>query len=274
MEKKFFCIRGYMKSGTNWVCRILNCHNTIDCVGEFHWESFFTALHNNSSRIAPKRKDNYLSTVRPNLELMIQNSLLQFADPDAKWIGDRTPTTLEPLILQGAPYVVMIRDIRDVLVSRMFHLYNHPRVTTVFDQYPEMKTRLMNFQEDPWYFKEHPTQLLDNEEIVRTSAAEWASFLKRDQLTQQNQSQLKVKNTRYEDLHSDFLPTARSLFEFLGCTPPEKFPNRVLPGLATESPNQLNRKGIVGDWENYMDDKCLAWIRQEAGDEMEKWGYR
>ena len=37
--KKFFVVRGFMKSGTNWLCRLLNLHPDISCAGEFHWQN-------------------------------------------------------------------------------------------------------------------------------------------------------------------------------------------------------------------------------------------
>ena len=273
MDKKFFCIRGYMKSGTNWLGRIFKSHHQIDCVGEFHWESFFSALDINAHRIAPKRKEHYLQTVRPNLELMIKRSLSQFSSPDAHWIGDRTPTTISPISIHDAPHIVIVRDIRDVLVSRMFHLFNHPRVTTIFDQYPQMKIRLEKFQQDPWYFKRHPGELLDHQEIVRTSAKEWAAFIDCDEDTIAAHPDLSVMRIRYEDLHREFTNTANSLFEFIGASAPTTLPDVVQPGHPKESPNELNRKGVVGDWENYMDERCVEWIVDEAGAQMTKLGY-
>ena len=274
MDKKFFCIRGYMKSGTNWLCRILKCHPLIDCVGEFHWESFYGALNANANRIAPKRKDNYLQTVSPHLETMIKESLIQFADPNAVWIGDRTPTTISPIAITDAPHFVIVRDIRDVVVSRMFHLFSHPRITTVFDQYPEMKIKLEHFQNDHWYFRNNPGELLNNEEIVRNSAREWAAFIEADDKTHHERPELSVLRLRYEDLHENFEASTKSLFQFIGESAPSDFPDRIRPGLTEESPTKLNRKGIVGDWQNYMDDQCQSWIVEEAGTQMRKMGYQ
>ena len=33
------------------------------------------------------------------------------------------------------------------------------------------------------------------------------------------------------------------------------------------------RKGIVGDWKNYMTDQARVWIREEAGEELIRQGY-
>ena len=273
METRYFCIRGYMKSGTNWLCRILRHHPEVDCVGEFHWETFYQALKANANRINPKRKQQYQTVVQANLESLVQRSLSQFAEPDALWIGDRTPTTLQPVILTDAPHFVIVRDFRDVIVSRMFHLYNHPRVTSVFDHYPEMKRRLEKYQDDQWYFRQHPEELLANEEIIRTSAKEWSQFLASDEATMLDNPQLRVLRIKYEQLHSEFNSTVGSIFEFLGLDAPTSFPERLTPGIEVEAPGELNRKGAVGDWKTYMNDTCLGWIEEEAGEQLQNQGY-
>ena len=273
-SKKFFCIRGYMKSGTNWVCRLLKFHPDIDCVGEFHWETFFHALEAIVANIAPARQQSLENTVRPELESMIKRCLVRIAAESAILIGDRTPTTLAPVVLSDAPQIVIIRDFRDVIVSRMFHLYNHPRVTQVFNRFPEMQIRLERFQQNPWFFRDHSPELLANEEIVRDSAREWANHQQSDRDTVQSDRDLAVKFIRYEELHADFERQARSLFDFLD-VPSEQlqFPAALRPGHANENPNQLNRKGLVGDWRHFMTEPARRWINQEAGQEMIRQGY-
>lgn len=271
-EQNFFCIRGYMKSGTNWLCRILNCHPDIDCIGEFHWESFYQALDQNVANIAPKRRQTLDEAVRPELEQMVRRSLSKLATPSARWIGDRTPTTIAPIVISDAVHFVAVRDFRDVIVSRMFHLYSHPRVTGVFDKYPEMKQRLTQFEANPWYFREHPEELIDNEEIVRTSAREWKQFLMSDQETIVNNSKLKVLRIKYESLHLNFAQQADQMFNSLELDTPT-LPSAVRPGHAEEKPNALNRKGQVGDWENYLGAEAKRWINEELSDQLQELGY-
>jgi len=124
---RFFCIRGYMKSGTNWMCRLLNQHPDVHCIGEFHWETFYRALHQNVQRIAPRRRKQLEKTVRVYLEQMIRNSLIELSGGSASVIGDRTPTTIEPVVM-AVPHIVMERNFRDVIVSRMYHLFNNHSV--------------------------------------------------------------------------------------------------------------------------------------------------
>lgn len=263
-----------MKSGTNWVCRLLKSHPAIDCVGEFHWETFFHALDGNVANIAPSRQRSLDDAVRPELEAMVQRCLVKLANDNAGLIGDRTPTTLAPVILSDAPQIVIVRDFRDVIVSRIFHLYNHPRVTHVFNRFPEMQIRLEKFQQNPWYFCDQPHELLANEEIVRDSAREWAAHQQSDRDTVLANRNLAVKFIRYEELHADFERQALSLFDFLDVRPEQlQFPAALRPGHDRENPNHLNRKGVVGDWRNYMTEPARRWINAGAGEELMRLGY-
>lgn len=271
-EFRFFCIRGYMKSGTNWMCRLLNQHPDVHCIGEFHWDSFFRALQHNVDRIATQRRQQLQSTVQPQLQQMIRNSLIELSGKSAPIIGDRTPTTIDPVILP-VPHIVMVRDFRDVIVSRMFHLFNHPRVTGIFARNPVMAERLQKFQSDCWYFHNNPQQLLDCEEIVRDSAAEWSQHLQADRATVADHPGLPVLLVRYEELHSNFESKLAEIFAFLDLKMPQRIPDRLTPGHAKEDPTALNRKGQVGDWKNYANDIVLRWIEEGAGQELRASGY-
>ena len=50
-------------------------------------------------------------------------------------------------------------------------------------------------------------------------------------------------------------------------------PNTLLPGHREEKPNSFNRKGVVGDWKNYIDSEVASRINDEAGNELLRQNY-
>ena len=274
-QYQFFFIRGFMKSGTNWLGRLLQTHPDVRVVGEFHWEPLVTVLNRMLRRNKIFSRLKIQESVRAHFDQMIRDSLIAATDNRVRVIGERTPTTLEPITLRGAPHLAIIRDGRDVLVSRAFHLFNHPNVTTLFDRFPEMQRDLDSFQADPWYFRHHPDRLLQNEEFVRDSCRWWKTHLQRDRETVEKLPRLPVRFVRYEDLQQDIEGERMRLLEFLGLgtehLPP--IPDSLRPDRIEENPTAFVRKGIVGDWKNYFTETTRAWFKQEAGEELIRQGY-
>lgn len=274
-NKRFFCLRGYMKSGTNWVGSLLNSHQEISCIGEFHWHEIVEGF-NHTLRTQPIFKsDDSKENSRRHFEEFIRRCMVDRADPTATLIGDRTPHTIIPVTLRNVPYISVIRDGRDILVSRVFHLYNSPEVSAVFDRFPAMAETLMKFQQDPWYFQKNPDQLLCHEVMVRESLTWWREHLQRDEQAVEMFPKLKIRFVKYEDLHRDTQGERAKLFEFLDVDPSRaaKIQGHLKPGFKHEQPTEFLRKGVVGDWRNYFTDQTKAWFNEEAGEELIKYGY-
>lgn len=276
MEKKFFCIRGYMKSGTNWLGSLLSSHQKIDCVGEFHWQDHVQPV-NRAIRLLPLYEANpeLGNRLRDELEELTRRMLRFSADPKARLIGDRTPHTIEPVVLRGCPHICIIRDGRDVLVSRAFHLFNRPESHRLFERFPELNSTFEQFRRDPWFFKNNPETLLANETMVRESAKWWKEHLVKDRAAIEKYPALPVMNVRYEDLHADVEGQRERLFEFLGVNPRKaaKIEGHLQPGFSTERPDEFLRKGAVGDWKNYFTDDVKRWFKDQAGDMLEMQNY-
>ncbi len=274
-NKRFFCLRGCMKSGTNWLSSLLSSHQDISCVGEFHWQDMVERFNHNLNTLPLYGSKEAKNRARDHFEDMIRKCLIDAAEPDATVIGDRTPHTIIPVTLRNVPYISIIRDGRDILVSRAFHLYNHPGVHRLFDRIPAMAETLKAFQADQWYFQKHPEKLLCHEVMVRESLAWWRDSLQRDEQAVELNPKLKIRFVRYEDLHQDTSAERAALFEFLDVDPNRaaKIEGHLKPGFQKERPAEFLRKGKVGDWKNYFTEQTCQWFKEEAGEQLIKYDY-
>ena len=275
-SRRYFCVRGFMKSGTNWLGTLLSSHQDISVVGEFHWQTLFNQFKKQFDNLPIYQINDALGPfVMQELQSLFQKGLDQLADPSASLVGDRTPTTIEPLIFEDTPTVSIIRDGRDVLVSRAFHLHNYPDVHRLFKRIPRMGRDHESFKADPWFFKKNPERLLRHELMVRESVRWWKEHLERDQQTIEQHPNAKIEFVKYEDLHADTFQVRKRLFEFLDVDPDKatKIEGVIAPGFANESPNEFLRKGKVGDWKNYFTDEVNQWFVEEAGETLERFGY-
>lgn len=275
-DKQIFCIRGHMKSGTNWLCRLLNLHPEIYSSGEYHWESYFrTYLHNRKVFRNLDEIEKESATIRKALQQMASSTMFQLSDRQAKFIGERSPTTIHPVVFRDSPYLCMVRDIRDIVVSKVFHFLNSPRVMANFNMATEVAGLKPQFDEDPWFFHKHPEKLLGSERFVRTTCQTWRQSIRSNQNTAQNHKGIRVKFIKYEALHKDLDATLTSAVEFIGADMAllPKVPRYLQPGHRDENPNKFNRKGQVGDWKNYMTATASRWINEECGSLMVELGY-
>jgi len=264
-----------MKSGTNWLGSLLSSHEEISCIGEFHWEELVSQFNRNQNDLPVFRHEKYKEQTRRHFEDFIRRCMIDRADPQATLIGDRTPHTIIPVTLRNVPYISIIRDGRDILVSRVFHLYNFPEVTGLFKRNPAMAATYSEFKKDPWFFQKHPEQLLCHEDVVRTSLRWWREHLRKDEETVQKLPKLEIRFVKYEDLHKDTKGERAKLFEFLEVDPSRaaEIKGSLKPGFKQERPSEFLRKGAVGDWQNYFTKQTKTWFKEEAGEELIKYGY-
>ena len=190
-EKRFFCLRGFMKSGTNWLGGLLNTHPDISVNGEFHLHRLVEQMNLNLKTVHLYGKGDNRENAKRHLETMIRRCMVDAADETATVIGDRTPHSIVPVTLRGTPHISIIRDGRDVLVSRLFHLYNYPEVTGLFGRQREMAENLAEFKKDPWFFTKHPHRLLNSKEMIVDSITWWRDHLQSDKSVQLHLSEFE-----------------------------------------------------------------------------------
>jgi len=258
------------------MCNLLNLHPRISCVGEFHWHRFLEPAHQNFRAKALFKRNPALQTlVLEGLDRMIKQTLIAAANPAATWIGDRNPSKIDTDILCGAHHFNIIRDGRDVLVSRVYHLFNRSEVTRWFEIDQELRNTLQRFQANPNYFRENPTALLCHEPMIRESAIGWASLIQENETVIEQHPGLPIMSVRYEQLHTNTDELRAQMYRFLDLDPAEAAPldDTTRPGFPKEKPNKFYRKGEVGDWRNYMTPQAKQWFNEEAGEILVKLGY-
>ena len=273
---RIFAVRGYMKSGTNWLCNLLNLHPQISCVGEFHWERINQAFGELLQRMDYLPRSTELrNCCRTQFQELVTTAIQAANQPGALWCGDRTPGVIDWHNLPDARFFDIVRDGRDILVSRAFHLLRRPETTPLFDDDEVLQRNLQNFQRNPEYFnQEAPHELLASEQLVRLTARAWVRIVTTNQQAFRDHPD-RVFCVRYEALHAETEATRRRMYEFLDVDPnlAQPLDPKTQPGFRKERPQGLLRKGAVGDWQLFFTEDVEAWFLDEAAPLMHELGY-
>lgn len=282
VEHRYFFVLGMHRSGTNWMCNVLNLHPEINCHGEYHLELLQAGVKNfttvgwglgSEPPLRAMTEDWFADFVRQALRTHIDRK------PHATWLGDRTPRHLEPL-LPDAPHFYIYRDGRDVTVSRVHQLLGADAV--VNEPWRSMVRPLVRaFREDPQIFKKDPERLCAAPEWIRTLARQWTNSLRRDFEAARGMEAGKISGrvmlVRYETLHAEPETERNRMYRFLDLDPARADPlsgdTRTKPGLTEERPADLYRKGVTGDWQNYATDSFRSILKEEMGDLLIELGY-
>ncbi|MBX3377391.1 MAG: sulfotransferase [Phycisphaeraceae bacterium] len=285
--RQFFFVRGHPRSGTNWVGALLNLHPKINCFGEFHFEDIRNAIDTLQGHVWQiTSREPLKSELDRCFEDLVRRCMrtLESRKPGAEWIGDRTPRGLR-VFLEGAPYIMIARDGRDVLLSWTYHvLRQRPHVVDVVvpaHLRSAFQVKHDHFNADHDYFRKHPEELLTDEGWVRFIAGRWANWMRADREAvrqiQQGELNARVLPIRYEELHADTEGGRRAMYRFLGLNPDEAAPlgkeNRTTPGFDQEDPTSFWRHGRIGDWKRYSNDRFKLWFKEAAGEALVECGY-
>ena len=283
ITRSLFFICGHPRSGTTWTVAVMNLHPRTFVQGEFRFE----ALRNAFDQLTrwPWHVAHH-EPIRTEAERAARDAVrrimgaISVHKPDATWLGDKTPRSLRVLI-PGAPHVLLVRDGRDVLVSRTFHEISSGGNMLKDPLYAGRMTALQQaFLADPDLFKREPHRLLAEEQWVRTLARQWAQQMRHDLAVasvMRERGRTPFHELRYERMRTDVESERATLYRFLGLDPagaaPVSAANRSAPGFETETPSGFYRKGEVGDWKNYFTDNAKRWFKQAAGDQLIALGY-
>ncbi|MBC2714657.1 MAG: sulfotransferase domain-containing protein [Desulfobacteraceae bacterium] len=157
----------------------------------------------------------------------------------------------------------IIRDLRDTLISQYFSIrYSHPilheNMQKARERMASMETRegLLSMMTKRW----------PSAEIQRS----WA----------QTDDMLTI---RYEDLRADQFSCFKQIFNHCGFATTDRKLKKIIKAHSFEKktgrkPGQEDlmshhRKGIVGDWENYFDERLKIKFKEQFGQILIKTGY-
>lgn len=284
MALKYFFVCGHPRSGTNWVSALLNLHPKVLSKGEFHFDMLRRAMDDflnpwwHAAAAEPmksKAERGFQDLVRSTLSGMSE------LKPRAEWLGDQTPRQLVP-VLPGSPHFVIVRDVRDVLVSLTYHwlLYQGPFYEPGRGA---LSWHRAKFAQDDSYFKRRPEELLSSEPWVRSACAHWASRIRhdRDAIKRMHRGELDGRALwiSYEKLHEHVEEERALMYSFLGLDPKEAAPvsegSLTQPGGGRKEEDVRShlRSGKIGGWRKHVTPEQAGWIKQEAGEVLVELGY-
>ncbi|MEC7499536.1 MAG: hypothetical protein VYE67_14540, partial [Planctomycetota bacterium] len=74
-SRRYFGIRGCMKSGTNWAGNLLNLHPDISCTGEYHWEGIVVPFEDNMAQRPLLKRHNAGERLKNRMDRLIRETM-------------------------------------------------------------------------------------------------------------------------------------------------------------------------------------------------------
>jgi len=284
-DYNYFFVRGApARSGTNWVCNLLNLHPEVYCTGEFNLSPLKLLL---DEIIFIQHKILFFNPrtcaiLIKNFEKMIRDCIFNVCekeiDENVKLLGDRTPVRLIPELIRDSSHFLIYRDGRDVLVSLIYHYFNIDYDNKFFN-IESIEDKKLKFKKNSNYFKENPSELLTDEKFVKEFANEWVKHMNLNSYDIKKIPEVREKSQimviRYESLFKDTEKIRNEMYKFLGLDPLLAKPLDELtsPGFKKENFKSHYRKGQPGDWKNYFTENTCKWFKEIAGQKLIDLGY-
>ncbi len=274
LGRKLFFISGVPKSGTTWMQKALDAHPQISCAGEGHFFDILADLIGRSINIYNKDQltlvarevyegKPYYPNVTDNdfhflvatfIGLMLAKSGIK---ENAQHIGDKTPANTLMLgkirsVFPEAKFIYVYRDGRDVAVSTYMHGQRNRGNQNLSKYIEPIAEKWVQYNRAAIEFgRKHKNALLmvSYEAMIEDFAKSFSDVLR---FLGADDSMAAVEYCR-----------ASSSFEWLsgGRKPGE------------EDSFSFYRKGVVGDWKDYISANDLKSFNRIGGEMLEELGY-
>lgn len=260
-------LRGFQRSGTNWLCRLMNLHPHITCTGEFHFESFFKSFNH-----ILNRRFNYFNTderrelINSSFCEFLESIVFQECDHNRVCI-DRTPCSLTDTYLPNYKYLLITRDGRDCIVSWFYHC-----LAKEIHINENMSKKISIFKENKNYFETNKRELLNLPNYLRNISRSWNDRIMSD-LTLRSEN--NVYWISYEDLITQTEQIRADIYSFLNLDPSlaKILTAATTPGFKRHDPTHHNRKGTAGRWREYFTQEHHDIFLSEASEALQLLGY-
>jgi hypothetical protein len=312
-----FFVVGEPKSGTDWLTKILDSHPEVLCrprgvfFGRNHRRE---RLKSAGGRMPPASLQNAILEDE-YLRLWVERSgWTEDNDPEEhlteltrlavdhfmgkelarngkRMAGDKTPFFTQDILSEmstiypEARVIHIIRDGRDVVVSKMHHIWKAEARGEPVELLAEEIAKRDAFYQNPEMFLASQDGIF-REERLRDWAEGWRTRVGRAVKVGPALFETSYVEVRYEDLLERPEEEAERLFRFLGAEASAEVVNRCVEAASFEKGSGRQRgqddyplrhgkyrKGIAGDWKNVFTERDREIFKEAADDLLIELGY-